>query len=74
MKIALTGATGFVGSHIVTELQAQGHEVTALVRDDSQAASVAAKGPPRPSSTCTTWQLSSRCSARPTAQSTRRAR
>jgi nucleoside-diphosphate-sugar epimerase len=44
MKIALTGATGFVGSHILTELQSQGHEVTALVRDDSQAASVAAKG------------------------------
>jgi nucleoside-diphosphate-sugar epimerase len=44
MKIALTGATGFVGSHILTELQSNGHEVTALVRDDSQAASVTAKG------------------------------
>jgi nucleoside-diphosphate-sugar epimerase len=44
MKIALTGATGFVGSHILTELLSNGHEVTALVRDDSQAASVTAKG------------------------------
>jgi nucleoside-diphosphate-sugar epimerase len=44
MKIALTGATGFVGSHILTELHSHGHEVIALVRDDTQAASVAANG------------------------------
>ena len=44
MKVALTGATGFVGSHIFTELQAQGHEVTALVHDDPQANIVAARG------------------------------
>jgi nucleoside-diphosphate-sugar epimerase len=44
MKIALTGATGFIGSHILTELHSHGHEVTALVRDDTQAASVAANG------------------------------
>ena len=44
MKVALTGAAGFVGSHILTELQAQGHEVTALVRDDTQASAVAAQG------------------------------
>ena len=44
MKVALTGATGFVGSHILTELQEHGHKVTALVRDDAQAGSVAARG------------------------------
>ena len=33
MKVALTGATGFIGSHVLTELQDHGHEVTALVRD-----------------------------------------
>jgi nucleoside-diphosphate-sugar epimerase len=44
MKVALTGATGFVGSHILTELQEHGHEVTALVRDDTQAKTVAARG------------------------------
>jgi nucleoside-diphosphate-sugar epimerase len=44
MKIALTGATGFVGSHILTELVSHDHEVTALVRDDAQAASVTANG------------------------------
>ena len=44
MKVALTGATGFVGSHILTELHKHGHEVTALVRDDAQAGSVAACG------------------------------
>ncbi len=37
MKVALTGATGFIGSHVLTELQKDGHEVTALVRDDAQA-------------------------------------
>ena len=42
MKIALTGATGFIGSHILDELQAHGHEVTALVRADTDG--VAARG------------------------------
>ena len=44
MKVALTGATGFVGSHVLAALQAHGHEVTALVRDDAQAEIVAAQG------------------------------
>jgi nucleoside-diphosphate-sugar epimerase len=44
MKVALTGATGFVGSHVMTELLMHGHEVTALVRDDTQAGIVAAVG------------------------------
>src|ERR1700761_629865 len=44
MKVALTGATGFIGSHILTELAKHGHAVTALVRDDAQAAVVAARG------------------------------
>jgi nucleoside-diphosphate-sugar epimerase len=44
MKVALTGATGFIGSHILTELHKNGHEVTALVRDDTQAATVAGRG------------------------------
>ena len=44
MKVALTGATGFIGSHILTELRDHGHEVTALVRDDAQAATVADRG------------------------------
>ena len=33
MKVALTGATGYIGSHVLTELQDHAHEVTALVRD-----------------------------------------
>ena len=44
MNVALTGATGFIGSHILTELLEHGHEVTALVRDDDQAERVAARG------------------------------
>ena len=44
MNVALTGATGFVGSHVLTELHKHGHEVTALVRDDAQADVVATRG------------------------------
>jgi nucleoside-diphosphate-sugar epimerase len=44
MNVALTGATGFVGSHILAELQTHGHEVTAFVRDDAQSQIVAAQG------------------------------
>ncbi len=44
MKVALTGATGFVGSHVLADLRKHGHEVTALVRDDAQADTVAARG------------------------------
>jgi nucleoside-diphosphate-sugar epimerase len=44
MNVALTGATGFIGSHILTELREHGHEVTALVRDDAQADVISARG------------------------------
>lgn len=44
MKVALTGATGFIGSHVLTELHSRGHEVTALIRDDAQADQVKARG------------------------------
>jgi nucleoside-diphosphate-sugar epimerase len=44
MKVALTGATGFIGSHVLTDLREHGHEVTAFVRDGAQADAVAARG------------------------------
>ena len=44
MKVALTGATGYIGSHVLTELEDHGHEVTALDRDDTQADIVKARG------------------------------
>jgi nucleoside-diphosphate-sugar epimerase len=44
MKVALTGATGFIGSHVLTELQEHGHEVTAFVRDTSKAEILADRG------------------------------
>ena len=44
MKVALTGATGFIGSHVLGELQEHDHEVMALVRDDAQADIVATRG------------------------------
>lgn len=33
MKIALIGATGFIGSRLLAELTSRGHEVTAIVRN-----------------------------------------
>ncbi len=44
MQVTLTGSTGFIGSHIMTDLQTHGHRVTALVRDDAEADRVAAAG------------------------------
>jgi nucleoside-diphosphate-sugar epimerase len=44
MKVALTGATGFIGSHVLAELQQHGHRVTAFVRNDAEAEIVAARG------------------------------
>jgi nucleoside-diphosphate-sugar epimerase len=44
MDVVLTGATGFIGSHVLADLHKHGHEVTALVRDDAQAEAVAARG------------------------------
>lgn len=44
MNVALTGATGFIGSHVLAELQEHGHEVLALVPDDAHADIVAARG------------------------------
>jgi nucleoside-diphosphate-sugar epimerase len=44
MKVAVTGATGFVGSHLAEALRARGHEVVCLVRSPDRAASLAAAG------------------------------
>src|ERR1051326_4496418 len=32
MRVAITGATGFVGSHLATRLESEGHEVVRLGR------------------------------------------
>ncbi|MEX3901057.1 NAD-dependent epimerase/dehydratase family protein [Paraburkholderia sp. BR10954] len=36
MKIALTGATGFIGRHLVAELVQRGHEISVLARDPAK--------------------------------------
>ncbi len=44
MKYFVTGATGFVGSHVVRQLVAQGHEVVVSVRSPAKAQELAALG------------------------------
>ena len=41
MKVALIGASGFIGSRLLAELSARGHAVTAIVRNPEKVAALA---------------------------------
>jgi nucleoside-diphosphate-sugar epimerase len=44
MRVFLTGATGFIGSHIVPELLAAGHRILGMTRSDAGAKALAEAG------------------------------
>jgi nucleoside-diphosphate-sugar epimerase len=44
MRVFVTGASGFIGSHLLPELIAAGHSVTGLARNDASASAIAALG------------------------------
>jgi nucleoside-diphosphate-sugar epimerase len=44
MKALVTGATGFVGSHLAEALKRRGHQVTALARSSRKAEALSAQG------------------------------
>lgn len=39
MKVFLTGASGYIGSHVTTLLLEEGHQLTAIARSDASVSS-----------------------------------
>ena len=59
MKVLLTGGTGFVGSEVIKQLVAAGHEVRALIRPGSEKKLMLGSNALQPVSTATTVRVRS---------------
>lgn len=64
MRVFVTGASGFVGSHLVEHLVAKGHEVRAMARSDRSAQAVRSYG----ATPCAATSMISRASTWPAAK------
>ena len=69
MRVLVTGATGFIGSHVCAALQGSGHQIRVLVRTPSKLDSVTARTGVDTDALATTYLASQLSQTPPTSHS-----